>query len=321
MGNSIYYSSVPYESVQNGSVPSESVQNGSVPYVSVQNGSVPSESVSTDPVQNESTTHAETSMITNTSTTNVPQVSIKKKSDYVHPFIQMIDKYSSESEMINTLEAFCGKTQIGTDQNGQPIYEVIDQMEFFAPVLQVFSYCANNGKKSVVQWLMNNFVPLQVSYDNNFCYFECLKFNHHDIIDMIVSHESFIPSMEILENLISRNKYAHFRTCMASSHLRDDLSTYRFTFMHYIDNNQYNNVNNLFNLIKQRITNKTIEISDQIYPNPKFVQLQQPVPVEQTPLQTEMIETVQIINQLGDMDASDVIIVQQSETHSDSVQT
>jgi hypothetical protein len=205
---------------------------------------------------------------------------LKKQQPYIHPFIDMINRNCSEVEIINTLQAFCGNIEVGRNSNDQPIYEVVDQNEFLAPVLQVFSYCANNGKKSVVQWLVTNYVPLPVSHDSNYCYFECLRWNHYDIADMIVAHESFYPSMEVLENLISRGKYAQFRKCMASPHLRDDLQTYQYTFMHYIDHNQYTNVGDLLRKIKQRISNQNVQINDQVHLNPRLVQQQaQSVPV------------------------------------------
>jgi hypothetical protein len=193
----------------------------------------------------------------------------------------MISKNSSEAEVINTLQAFCGRTQVGTDQLGRPIYETVDQTEFIAPVLQIFSYCANNGKKAVVQWLVTEFVPLQVSYDNNYCFFECLKWSHNDIAEMIVNHESFEPTMQVLENLLSRSKYANFRTCMNSPRLSGEIRTYRFTFMRYIDNNQFSNVCELLRKIRQRESDQNIQIDDQILPDPRFAKLQQVAPIVQ----------------------------------------
>lgn len=189
---------------------------------------------------------------------------------YVHPFIQLITKNASDAEVINTLNAFVGKIQVGSDQYNRPIYEAVDQTEFLAPILQVFSYAANNGRRSVVEWLMENYVPLNVSYDDNYCYFECLRWNHFDIADMIVNHESFYPTMAVLENLLQRSKYAGFKQCMKSPHLRGDLQTYRFTFMHYVDTNQYSVISPLLNKIKQRIAGTSVDIPDEIKPNPRF---------------------------------------------------
>lgn len=193
-----------------------------------------------------------------------------RKQPFVHPFIDMIYKDYSEEKMINMLQAFCGRIEIERDQYDRPIYEIVDQTEFIAPVLQVFSHCANNGKKEVVQWLVDNFVPLQVSYDNNYCFFECLKWKNYEIVDIIVDHESFYPSMEVLENLISRSKYAQIKKCMTSPYLQDDFGKYRFTIMHYVDNNQFVDINNLFMKIKQKLNNQQITIDDIVYPNPRL---------------------------------------------------
>ncbi len=157
-----------------------------------------------------------------TSTASPPSRSMPK-TIFVHPFITMIDKNVPESEMVNTLCAFVGPTEFGQDTNGNTIYESVDQTEFIAPVLQVFSFCASNGRKQVVQWLIENFVPLDVSYDNNFCYTESLRWSHSDIADMIACHESFRPNMEILENLISRKKYDVFKKCMTSPYITGTL--------------------------------------------------------------------------------------------------
>ena len=241
-----------------------------------------------NPNSTDNTTNAVTTEIPNINDTNntnnefVPTIVIKsvdtvptntcvkKQPPFVHPFIAMINEQRSQPEMINTLQAFCGRTQIGVNEKNEPIYDTVDQMEFKAPVMQVFSYCANNGKDSVVEWLIENYIPLEVSYDNNFCYFECLKWKHEKIADMIVQHESFNPTMEILENLLERNKYLQFRHCMNSPYLRGDMLTYKFTFMHYIDNNQYSSVKNLLGKIKQHTSNANIPITDQVYPNPKL---------------------------------------------------
>lgn len=214
--------------------------------------------------------------VVTTATTSEPPA--KPQPKYVHPFITMIDEKRSESEMIDMLQCFCGRIEVGRDSMGRPIYEIVDQLEFIAPVLEVFSYCANNGKKAVVQWLANNFVPLQVSYDNNFCYFECLKYNHNEIADIIVHHESFNPTIQVLENLINRNKYGQFKHCMTSAYLTGDLRTYRFTFMHYIETNQYENVKSLLQKISQRIS--LTNITDRIYPDPELAQAPLVTPIQ-----------------------------------------
>lgn len=234
-----------------------------------------------------------------------PQVTtisnVRPRPKYVHPFISMIERNSSEAEMINTLQAFCGRVQIGCDQYGRPIYEAVDQTEFIGPVLQVFSYCATNGRKNVVQWLLDNFVPLQVSYDNNFCYHECSRWKHLDIADMLCCHESFVPEVSILFNLLERSRYNVFRTCIQSPHLRGDFQTYRYTFLRYIDTSDYEAVKSLLSKINQRISGQTVEITDTVYPNPRLVPQQnsqtivaEPVPTNDTTETTETTEPTEM---------------------------
>ncbi len=126
-------------------------------------------------------------------------VPVPKKNSYVHPLIDMLYKSYSQSEMIGMLEAFCGVSTDGYNDAGQEMFDSVDQTEFIAPVLQVFSHCANNGKTNVVEWILKNFVPLQVSYDNNYIFFECIKWKHYHVAKMILNHESFNPTPQVFE--------------------------------------------------------------------------------------------------------------------------
>jgi len=200
----------------------------------------------------------------------IPQP-VPKRPAYVHPFIELINRPAPETEIINTLSAFMCCTQIGTDSNGRPIYEEIDQTIFMGPITQVFSYGANNGRMQLTKWILDNYIPLQVSYDNNFCYFESLRWSHFQIADMIAQHESFVPTINVLENFISRNKYDLFKHCMKSPYLRGDLQTYRFTFVKYISDANYVSVQNLLSVIKKKEKDESVIISDTICPNPLLI--------------------------------------------------
>jgi len=194
----------------------------------------------------------------------------KRSNPYVHPFIVLINTKAPENEIINTLNAFMGPIKAAIDKDGRQLYESVDQLEFLGPVLQLFSHAVNNRYKVVVMWLMNNFVPLQVSYDNNYCYFEALKWGHVDMADLIATHESFYPSLHVLENVLSRGKYDLFKKCMTSPYLRDEMHAYRYTFMYYVDINDHTAINKLLGTIKQKSIDPTTSIDDPIYPNPKL---------------------------------------------------
>jgi len=239
-------------------------------------------------------------------TQTVPMISnpvipkpLPKKSTYVHPFIELVNRSASETEIIGTIGAFICCREIEKDSNDKPIYEEIDQTTFITPMTQVFAYAANNGKTQLTKWIMDNFVPLQVSYDNNFCYFESLKWQHSHIADMIAYHESFVPTINILENLISRNKYDVFKHCMKSPYLKSDLHKYRFTFRKYIDDGNYECVKNLLANIKKKEQGTMIDIWDPICPNPFLVPTVQPVetivPIDTTEFTGQLMEITESI--------------------------
>lgn len=183
---------------------------------------------------------------------------------YVHPLIEMLNNSYPENKMIEILQSFCGCNSTETDQNGNMIYETVDQTEFTAPILQVFAHCVGYGKKSVIDWIVSNFVPLQVSYDNNYCYYESIKWKHHEIADIIINHESFDPSIEILESFLVNGEYAHFKKCMQNPNLNDCIKQYECTLVYYINNAYYKNAIYLLTKLKERISGVNVEINDNI---------------------------------------------------------
>ena len=186
----------------------------------------------------------------------------EKQEAYVHPFIELINKGSSEQEIIDTMTTYMGTIPIGKDDNGNDIFDYVDQTLFIQPVMIVFSYATSNNKMMIVEWLLKNYIPLQVSYSDNFCYFEALKWNYYNMADLIVQHKSFIPSIMVLENLIYRNKYDLFKICMNSPGLEGILLKYKYNFLSYLDMNDTENIINLLNQIKEyEMNNKDI-----IYP-------------------------------------------------------
>lgn len=186
----------------------------------------------------------------------------EKQEVYVHPFIESINKGSSEQEIIDIMTAYMGTIPIGKDENGNEIFDYVDQTLFIQPVMIVFSYATSNNKTILVDWLLKNYVPLQVSYSDNFCYFEALKWNYNNMADLILQHKSFIPSLSVLENLIHRNRYDLFKICMNSPCLEGVLFKYKYNFLYYLDKNDTENIINLLNQIKEyEMNNKDI-----IYP-------------------------------------------------------
>lgn len=164
-----------------------------------------------------------------------------------HPFVEMISSNMSEEQMISTMEAFMGTTSVS--QSDTPSFYVVDQMEFFAPVLHVFANATYNGKRNVVKWILNNFVPLDVSYDNNFFYKETLKQNNFDITEMLTDHPSFVSDMFVLEDLLKRQKFDLFKKFVLNTN--GLIQTRAPSLYTYIDEGKINEAIDLFNQIKQ----------------------------------------------------------------------
>ena len=184
---------------------------------------------------------------------------------FVHPFLEMLHGNVSEQGMIDTMAVYMGVTEIGKNADSSPIYDVVDLTEFFGPVTQVFAYCANNGKRQVVNWLMNNYVPLNVSYDNNYCYFESIKWGLNDIAESISQHHSFVPSFETIKSMLSKSQYNLLRSTFTSPHLEGELNTYKYTLQVYLHQKKYAMLGDLIQLIEKRLTDNTIEINYPVY--------------------------------------------------------
>lgn len=188
-----------------------------------------------------------------------PSVS-KPTAKYVHPFIELVNRNAPTNELINTMALYLDISTGEDSQSGEKYYLMVDQSEFIAPVLQVFSFSATNGREPVVRWIMENFVMLDVSYDNNFCYFDSIRWKHEKIADLITTHESFNPTPTVLQNLLARQKYDIFKKCMQSPAIQGLVRDYRFTFIKYLNENKYSAVHGLVDFIikKEKVPNTII---------------------------------------------------------------
>lgn len=205
---------------------------------------------------------------------------------YVHPLIEIIDKHLSENEIIDYIDSYIGSEIVGTDSNGNPIYDTPqDQLESFPAVMQLFSYCANNGKKNVVEHLMKIYVPLQVSYSDNFCYFETQRMSYAEINKMIVEHCSFIPSTSVLQKMYNDMKYDLIRTSMNSLHLNGLLRTYKYTILKYLDEKNYIQLFNLLQDIHSKEINDEFVINHKIEIEPS---LEHPSKIMDNPLSYQL---------------------------------
>ena len=77
---------------------------------------------------------------------NITNISSPKTvSRYVHPFIELVERKASSDEMINTMATYLDISTTEDEASGEKAYYMVDQCQFIAPVLQVFSYSVSNG--------------------------------------------------------------------------------------------------------------------------------------------------------------------------------
>jgi len=194
------------------------------------------------------------------------KIKMTSQPQFVHPFIEYVKQRRTDEEIINLMNTYMGCEP--KNDNSQPIYNCVDLMEFMAPVLHVMFYAVTNNRISIVEWLVNNYIPLQASYDDNIFYFEASNNNRMEIINLLVHHPSFIPDFKVLEDLKTKGKYDLFADCMKSPNLDDLVRLYALTFRHYIDLNMTSHVDTLLSRLKCKQDDDTYIIPDTIiYPH------------------------------------------------------
>ena len=87
---------------------------------------------------------------------------------------------------------------------------------------------------------------------------------------MIISHQSFVPTMAVLDNLYSRSKFEQIKICMSRPHLSGALRKYRFTIASYVDQGRHISINDLFTQIKQLEADASFVITHEVVPDPRF---------------------------------------------------
>ncbi len=208
-------------------------------------------SAETQPLINESENNNVPVVESNEEVKTIPK--LMNTSPYIHPLIKLINSSTSENGIISTVISYCGIQQISENE-----YDIVDQFELIAPMTQLFCHCACYGKKQVVEWIMNNYAPLNVSYSDNFSYYECLRYGHTNIAELIVKHESFNPDATVLINLLDRKKSELFIHCMNNSNLDVALSTIKTSLIENIKLNRFDEIKTfLKNIVRinQLITN------------------------------------------------------------------
>jgi hypothetical protein len=179
----------------------------------------------------------------------------------IHVLIELMDNGSSEQTILNTLKNIMLEVSAG--------YQIdMDAIEM--PALLLFSHAVASNMHSVVDWMMINNPLLKVSYDDNFMYHECLRNRNVVMAEKLTKHESFIPTNEILDDFIARNRMDLFAYCMNSPYLRNDMKTYQYTMMYYAQNGEVQRLCELFEKLKLRTKGQFVQITDKVYTNPRI---------------------------------------------------
>ena len=212
---------------------------------------------------------------------------------FVHPLDELIRSKSSESKCLEMLNVFCGKIYVGKDENGVDIYETVDPYEFFASITQLLNYSVQNNYHNVIDWILENYILTDVSYDNNFIYRNAITYMGDKAsisLEKLAKHSSFNPDTNILLNILSRSKYDLFCHCLDSVHLNSNLRKYKYTLASYVKSGEYKKAEQLLTNIEMLNNDPNYVITDPIYteiveqqnvPNVEVVN----VPFEQEELQ------------------------------------
>ncbi len=169
---------------------------------------------------------------------------VYKPTNYCHPLLKLITESASDYTILQQLENFCGIKLIGFDENGNKIYDIPeDIMRLELHVLQLFSHCMAYSHYKSIDWILKNYPLLRVSDDNNAIYKNCRTHNKTKQIEILISHDSFVPCFHVLNDLIKHREYRYLDECFDRVNIfltHPDLFKYRFTFKHYIKNDMIN---------------------------------------------------------------------------------
>lgn len=114
------------------------------------------------------------------------------------PILEYVAKHAAEVDIIAMLAEFC----LSNEE-----FESFDQYLIIGPVMILFHRCILENKGQVINWLMKNYYPLQVSYDNNVCYFHARHRGANKIAVSITQHHSFVPTKSILYLYLADTAY------------------------------------------------------------------------------------------------------------------
>jgi hypothetical protein len=155
---------------------------------------------------------------------------------FVHPLFELLDKSPTEQELIENMNAFCGSTFIGfSAETGEPIYEMVDQLDCMYPMLMILAYSIRNNYKNVVIWILENYLPIQVSHSDNELFKLAVYRYKLDIAELLLNHPSFEPSTQVLEISLENNRFDFIRKCLENPNLPKIIAFYKSTIISNLD--------------------------------------------------------------------------------------
>jgi hypothetical protein len=120
-----------------------------------------------------------------------------------HPILN-ITKSMSDYEIINIIKPFIEVSEVidGVIVN----YDIPDIYELIGPMTQVLSIVSGYGRDKVVEYILQKYPIIDVSYADNFCFLETMRYGHINICKLLVSHDSFTPDKMVIEKAIDHRE-------------------------------------------------------------------------------------------------------------------
>jgi hypothetical protein len=176
-----------------------------------------------------------------------------QKQPFVHPLFELLDRNPNEQDLIENMNAFCGPTFVGVSETGEPIYEIVDQLDSIYPMIKVLFYSVKNNYKDAVIWILKNYLPIQVSHSDNYLFKLAIHKNNMAIAELLLTHPSFEPSVQILKFLLENNYFELIRKCLDSPNLPKIIAFYKNTIINHLDNSNRENIRKVLNNIEERL--------------------------------------------------------------------
>ena len=174
---------------------------------------------------------------------------------FVHPLIELLNKYPNEQQLIENMNAFCGSTFLGmSEETGEPVYEMVDQLDCMYPMLMILYYSVRNSYKNAVIWILENYLPIQVSHSDNDFFKVAIHKNNFEIAELLLNHPSFEPSIQVLKTSLANNRFDFIRKCLENPNLPKSIAFYKSTILNNLDAGNKEKINAILDKIQELLS-------------------------------------------------------------------